>query len=53
MADFLNDGLILQQKYHEGQAADCRKYVQQLNMKKGELEKNKDRSGANLWRMLE
>ena len=33
----------LLQKHYEGQAADCRKYVQQLNMKKGELEKNKDR----------
>lgn len=33
----------VQQKYYEGQAADCRKYVQQLNMKKGELAKHKDR----------
>lgn len=30
-------------KYYEGQAADCRKRVQQLNMKKGELEQNEDR----------
>ena len=33
----------LLQKYYEGQAADCRKHVQQLNMKKGELERNEDR----------
>ena len=31
------------QKYFEGQAAECRKHVQELNLKRGEFEKAKER----------
>jgi len=34
---------FLVQKYFEGQAAECRKHVQQLNLKRGEFEKDKEK----------